>query len=251
VIRIVIASDFHLKYIGNEEDNQRFNRVCCFLKSLKENCEVLILNGDIFDLWIEWNTVIIKDYFPILKILSDLKESGIRIIMVTGNHDFWFGNFLSQTIGIELYQDFFSETIGLNTFYVTHGDLHTVNDIRYQIFRRIIRSFPVKVLVKCIHPTLSLYLGTSLSRSSRNRKDSPDLQQKKEKGLIRFAEKMINDFQTINQSKSLVVAMGHSHQPKLIPIKQGWYVNSGDWIKHKSYCIINQEKIEIRYYESS
>ena len=92
-----------------------------------------------------------------------------------------------------------------------------------------------------IHPTISLYLGKTLSRSSRNRQDSPELQQKKEQGLIAFAEKRLKEFD--------IVAMGHSHQPKLLKIQHGWYVNSGDWIKHNSYCFINHDQIEIKYNE--
>ncbi|MCB5251232.1 MAG: UDP-2,3-diacylglucosamine diphosphatase [Candidatus Cloacimonadales bacterium] len=240
--KIVIASDFHLKYAGNIEDRIRYETVCKFLKSLINNCDILILNGDIFDLWIEWNSVIIKDYFAFIKILADLIENRTRIIYVSGNHDFWFGTFLSDTIGIELYHDFFGEEIDGKNYYVTHGDLHTVNDIRYQVFRKIVRSFVVKLIVKTIHPSISLYLGKLLSRSSRKRKEPIGLQNSKENGMISFAKVMLKSYD--------LIIMGHSHKPKVLSLPGGYYLNSGDWIIHMSYILIEGDKIELLYFDN-
>jgi len=240
-MRTIIASDFHLKYKPSQEDKLREKRVLNFLKSLKGNTDLLILNGDIFDLWIEWSYVIISDYFPILKVLSDLKDSGCRIIYISGNHDFWFGDFLKKEIGIEIHQDVFNEKVGNHRLYVTHGDLHTVNDLRYHIFRKIIRSSIIKFLVKLIHPSLSLKLGKLLSRSSRNRVYPTELKEKKEKGLLKSAENLLKN--------NDIVAMGHSHQPKIININSGYYLNSGDWLIHNSYCEIDGESVVLNYFK--
>lgn len=242
-MKIVVASDFHLKYSENAEDKSRRIRVNNFLKSLVGNTDVLILNGDIFDLWIDWSSVIIKDYFPILKILSDLNENGCRIILISGNHDFWFGDFLTKYIGIEIYQDAFTECIDNKSYYVTHGDLHTVNDLRYHVYRKIIRSTFVKMLVKSLHPNLSLRIGKLLSRSSRSREFPVELQKKKEQGLLLYAENKLNEVD--------YVIMGHSHQPKIIQINNGYYVNSGDWLVHNTYCVIENQCIQLKNYDDT
>lgn len=238
--KIVIASDFHIKYSGSEADKVQYDTVCTFIKSLLGNCDVLILNGDIFDLWIEWQTVIIKDFFNFLKIISELIDNGVRVIYVSGNHDFWFGNFLSDTLGVELYQDYFSGTIDNKRLYITHGDLHTVNDTRYHIYRKIVRSYIVKLIVKTFHPTISLWFGKKLSRTSRKRPNTSKLKQRQEQGMIDFAEKLLDDYD--------IIAMGHTHQPKLIPLKKGYYINSGDWINHFSYVSIEGDKVELLYF---
>ncbi len=238
-MRIIVASDFHLKYKENEEDLQRRERVNRFLKSLIGKTDVLILAGDIFDLWYDWSTVIIKDYFLTLKLLAEIKESGTRIIFVSGNHDFWFGDFLTKTIGLEIYDKHFSDYIGNKKFFITHGDLYTINDLRYQIYRRFIRSFFPRLVFKCLHPHLSLNIGKLFSRSSRSREASPMMKEKKEKGLLHSAEIILetHDF----------VIMGHSHKPKLIAMNNGWYINSGDWIKNNSFCLIENDKPELIY----
>lgn len=232
-MKVVVASDFHLKYSGNNEDSLRTEKVLSFLQSLKSNTDVLILNGDIFDLWLEWSSVIIKDYFPVLKVLSDLSEHHTRIILISGNHDFWFHDFLSKHLKIEIYENHFTETIDGKKYYVTHGDLHTVNDLRYHIYRKVIRSRIVKAFVSLLHPNITLLIGKKLSRSSRNRKDTVALKNKKEKGLIQTAEKLSKDYD--------LIFMGHSHQPKIIQFNKSLYVNTGDWLIHNSYCIIDNQ----------
>lgn len=238
-MRVIAVSDFHLKYQENEEDKQRRIRVNRFLKGLIGKTNVLILGGDIFDLWYDWKTVIIRDYFETLKILSEIRESGARIIFLSGNHDFWFNGFLTETIGMEVYDTHFSGLIGDKKYFITHGDLYTVNDTRYQIYRKFIRSFLPKLFFKCLHPHLSLKLGRILSRSSRNRTIPAILQEKKEKGLLKSAEEFLKTHD--------YVIMGHSHQPKIVKINQGWYINSGDWIVNNSFILIENDQPDLIY----
>ena len=139
-MRVYFASDFHLKFIENQEDKERREKVISFLDSLVGNADLLVLNGDVFDLWFTWNTVMIKGYFPILKKLADISESGCRIVFTAGNHDFWFRDFLTDYLDIELFEDSFSEVIDGKSVYVTHGDLYTKNDFRYKLFRSLVRN---------------------------------------------------------------------------------------------------------------
>ncbi|MCD4818543.1 MAG: UDP-2,3-diacylglucosamine diphosphatase [Candidatus Cloacimonetes bacterium] len=237
-MKIYIASDFHLKFQESREDLQRRERVQVFLRSLIGKADVLILNGDIFDLWFVWKKVIIKSYFPILKILADIRESGCRIIFIAGNHDFWFGDFLSNYLDIEVYQDSFSGTLDGLKMFVTHGDQYTTNDKRYQIFRAFIRNRIITKTFETLHPDFALSIGSKLSRSSRRSKIPISVTQKRENGLIDFAKKKVRD--------NDLIVMGHSHLPKKIEFEKGIYVNSGDWIKHNTYVKIIDGKIELK-----
>lgn len=236
-MKCIIASDFHLKYYETEEDKQRRNIIEQFLTSLIGNTDCLILAGDIFDLWAEWDNVIIKQYFSVLNIFYNLKKAGCRLVFLSGNHDFWLDGFLSENIGFEIYQDDFCDTINGKKIFVSHGDLYTKNDIRYQIFRRIIRTTFVKKIFRIIHPDISLRFGHLMSRSSRSRKDSIQLIKQKENGLIQKATNL-----SINKD---YIIMGHSHRPLKIQINNSVYINSGDWIKNYTYCIINDSTIDL------
>ena len=240
-MKVYIASDFHLKFAENSEDIKRRERVIDFLDSIKDDANLLILNGDIFDLWFVWKKFIIKGYFPLIFKLKQLREKGIRIVFIAGNHDFWFKDFLTETLGIEVYKDDFNETIdGVKTF-ISHGDRYTSNDLRYQIFRRMIRNKFVMWIFGNLHPDFALNIGRRMSRSSRKQKPINEILNKREQGLIQFAKEKLNETD--------VVILGHSHIPKIERYENGIYANAGDWINNYSYLTIINGKIELHNYK--
>jgi len=239
-MRVYFASDFHLKFTKKNIDTEQYNKIISFLDSIIGNADLLILNGDIFDLWFVWKTVIIKGYFPILKKMADLRENGCRIVFIAGNHDFWFRDFLTDFLDVEVYPDSFSETIDGMKIFVSHGDLFTTNDARYKIFRSLIRNNFFKKIFELFHPDFSLALGILLSRSSRDRKSHPELERKKEEGLTKFAKHKLQDYD--------LVVLGHSHAPKLIKYENGYHANAGDWVAHQSYLKMIDGKLELCEY---
>ncbi len=242
-MRICIISDLHFKYSKpNAEDIENSTIILEFLESIKGKYDLLILAGDIFDLWFDWNFTIIKQYFPLLVKLYEISQSSCRIVHISGNHDFWFGDFLPEYLKIELKDECFRITTDNRKILVCHGDTHTVNDLRYQIFRRFIRIPLMKRMFGLLHPDLALGLGSKLSRSSRARKDPPPLRRRKNSGLMSFAESQIK------QGKADIVVMGHSHYPELVPIQNGFYANCGDWISHHSFVEIISGEIRIQHY---
>jgi UDP-2,3-diacylglucosamine hydrolase len=240
-MRVIVASDFHLKFVENREDKERRERVVSFLDSLINKTDLLILNGDIFDLWFVWKNVIIKGYFPILKKLSDLRESGCRIVFIAGNHDFWFRDFLTGFLDIEISRHDFFEEIDGQKIYVSHGDLFTSNDLRYKIFRAMVRNKFIMNFYGLLHPDLALGLGKSLSRTSRKQLASSDHLKKKETGLIAFAKRKLDECD--------IVIMGHSHLPKVEILDNGIYANAGDWLKNSTYLEMIDGKIKLCEYK--
>jgi UDP-2,3-diacylglucosamine hydrolase len=243
-MRICVVSDCHVKYVSPlPEDEQNYQALLSFLAGITGKYDLLVLNGDIFDLWFDWRYTIIKQYFPVLHRLAEIGEHGCRIVHVSGNHDFWFNDFLTEYLNIGLYKDFFSLEADGRRMLFTHGDLHTVNDLRYKLFRRFIRLRGMKWLFAAIHPDLALSLGRKISRSSRLRRISLLLQSKKNAGLEAYAARQIE------KGSYDLVAMGHSHDPAVKRIGQGWYANSGDWLRHYSYLEIIDGNIELKYHD--
>jgi len=239
-MKYIIASDFHLKYLENEDDRDRRKTVESFLLSLVGQIDGLILAGDVFDFWMEWDKVIIKNYFTTLKTLSLLKETGIRLIYLAGNHDFWLGDFLKNTIGFEIYHDFFTDEINGKKIFVSHGDLYTKNDFRYKVYRRFIRLKMMKYLLSLLHPNLCLAIVNKCSRTSRSRADDETTASKKEQGHIQKAQKL-------SKSYDLIV-FAHSHRPLQMTLGKCVYINCGDWLTHNSFCYIDDENIHLKYH---
>jgi len=247
-MKTLVISDLHFKFaLRNGEDLENNANILSFLRSRIGIYDLLILNGDIFDLWFDWRYTIIKQYFPLLKVLADMQEKGCKIVYISGNHDFWFNEFFPETLSIRLFQDSYEYTDVGRKIFVSHGDLWTVNDWRYRIFRRIIRRELCKRLFSILHPDLALSLGIKLSRSSRKRQTPPELRSNKLAGLQRFAE------QRIMKNGYGCVVLGHSHEPCIIPVSRsgqtGYYVNSGDWLKHFSYVEIVDGIPTLSFYE--
>ncbi len=242
-MRVYIVSDFHLSFSPqNEDEKQRSEKVVRFIDSLINHADILIMAGDIFDLWYDWGNTIIKGYFPLLKKLADLKEAGCRLIFIAGNHDFWFGDFLQSYLNCEVYQDNFEEIINNKKIFVSHGDLYTMNDRRYRIFRTILRHSITRFLFSILHPEIALKLGKMLSRTSRARNSIPEKQSNRRSlGLDRFAESLASTYD--------LIVLGHSHNPKRKELNGSIYVNTGDWVSNSSYLLMTDNKVELLQYK--
>jgi UDP-2,3-diacylglucosamine hydrolase len=237
-MRICAISDLHYKFATPQPEDVELNaRALAFLRTLPGHYDWLILNGDIFDLWFDWKYTIIKAYFPVLKILAEIREKGCRIAYISGNHDFWFNDFFPSQLQVELYPDAFVLETDRKKIFFTHGDLHTTNDTKYKLLRSVIRLPFTKGLFSLIHPDLALALGRTLSRSSRLKRVSHKLQQQKKAGLESYAASLLNDYD--------YVVMGHTHEPCIIPLGKGVYANSGDWLDNHSYIKIIDGKLEL------
>lgn len=232
-MRICVISDTHFKYKAHAQgDAANEDALLRFLKASEGKYDLMVLNGDIFDLWYDWKHTIIKQYFPLLHRLASLTESGCRLVMISGNHDFWFNGFLEQYLNVEIHDVSCTMNIDGKKLLFTHGDLYTINDLRYKVFRRIIRMPLLKRVFSILHPDLALSIGAGMSRSSRLRRVSKALMSRKSAGLSAFAGNMIN------KKGYDIVVMGHSHDPMLQPIGAGFYLNCGDWLAHRSYVEI-------------
>ena len=97
------VSDIHLGAGTLAEQHNVERRFLDFLKQIEGNAETLFLVGDIFDFWFEYREVVPKGFTRVLGRLSELADKGLRIVMFTGNHDMWVGDYLSKECGVELY----------------------------------------------------------------------------------------------------------------------------------------------------
>jgi len=241
-MRICVVSDLHYKFSAPKpEDVEQNAKILAFLRTLPGRFDWLILNGDIFDIWYDWKYTVVKAYFPVLKILADIREKGCKIVYISGNHDFWFGDFFPVQLQVDIHLDAFVLEVDRKKIYFTHGDLHTVNDAKYKLLRKVIRKPFTRKLFASFHPDLALAIGKAFSRSSRQRKVSPVLQQKKKEGLENYAAELLNEYD--------FVVMGHTHEPCLMPMGRGFYANCGDWIFNHSYVTIIDGRIELKSFE--
>src|ERR1051325_2235155 len=157
-------SDAHLGFAGDEVERA----VLSFLRHVAGNAGSLVVNGDLFEFWFEWKTVIPRRGFRTLAALADVVDAGVPVTMIAGNHDCWGGDVLREDVGVDYrFGPWVTDIAGWRT-HIEHGDgLRPAEDKRYRALRRVLRnSFAIRSF-RWLHPDLATPLASHSSNTSR------------------------------------------------------------------------------------
>lgn len=234
---VFLVSDIHLGAVPQETE-EAFRR---WLLHVKEAGSFLIINGDLFDFWFEYRRVILAEHVRVLALLADLVDSGVRVLAMGGNHDWWGGDFLRHRIGIEFRQDPVRLEIGKAgeagrvSLLVAHGDGLGSGDLGYRALRLLLRGRLTRWLFRWLHPDLGIPIADRFS-GTRQQLRSPEA--RPDDGRARFLANWAAE-QLERDAGIDIVALGHAHQPAVREVAPGrFYVNTGDWVVHRSYVTI-------------
>jgi UDP-2,3-diacylglucosamine hydrolase len=214
-----------------------------FLRSLRHRAGSLVINGDLFDFWFEWDHVIPRRAFRVLAALADLRESGVRIVMTAGNHDCWGGDVLRRDVGVDYRVGAWTGTLAGWKALVEHGDgLREVEDRGYRRWRRVLRH-PMSVRAfRLLHPDWGSALAHRTSGASRARHDADE-----GAGLRAVAASVL----AANGGLQLVV-YGHSHMAALERMPKGAvYANAGSWLTEPTYILVQPDHVSLRRWNGS
>jgi len=234
----IVISDAHLGAAPPASESAFMK----FLAEIPGRSDDLLINGDLFDFWFEYDTVILSRHFRVLRVLADLVDSGVRIRLLGGNHDSWGGRFLSEEIGIELHQGPVRMEVGGRRAYVAHGDGLGGGDWGYRALKSVIRSRPASAAFRQLHPDWSARMIRLVSRteSRQNRPDDPESHDRS----LRLRE-MAVELLAKDPDLDLVV-FGHCHQPELLEAEPGrFYLNAGDWLHHCTWAEVSTDHIQL------
>lgn len=166
---IYFASDVHLGVGGREQSALVESRFVSWLDYVSRDASEIWLLGDIFDFWFEYGKVVPKGFVRTLGKLAELSDRGIRIVLLTGNHDMWIRDYLADECGIELHTEpVFAELAG-KKFFIAHGDnMQTDGQPLLKLMNWSFRSRVVRTLFSwLVHPDLAIRFGQWWSDSSR------------------------------------------------------------------------------------
>lgn len=220
---VAIVSDVHLGTYGSHAEE--FTK---YLESI--NPKILILNGDIIDMW-----QFKKKYFPVshkraLQVILDKVNQGVEVHYLTGNHDDQLRKYSDVSLGNFHLADKLVLNLDGKDHWIFHGDVFdgSINHSKW------IAKFGGKAYDMLIR----INRFVNIVRTKMNL--SPISVSKKIKANVKKAVKFIGDFEEtaielgIENQYDFVIC-GHIHQPKIKEIKQGkhklTYMNSGDWVE--------------------
>lgn len=225
-VELVIISDVHLGTIGCHA-----KELIQYLDSIQP--EMLILNGDIVDIWQFSKHYWPKSHMKVIKKLVGMMSKGIPVVYLTGNHDDLLRKFSPFELGgFQLKNKLVLELEGKKAW-IFHGD---VFDVTMKNSRWIAKlgaiGYDTLILLNRFCNFFSQRMGRGkLSFSARI------------KNSVKKAIKFIDDFEMTAAELAIendyqFVICGHIHQPiiRTISTEKGsvTYLNSGDWIESLS-----------------
>ncbi len=237
---VFFISDIHVGHDAPDAEAAKLEKLESFFESVSLRGEFLYILGDLFDFWFEYRHAMPKEHLRVLFMLKRLSEAGVRIRYVTGNHDFWLGDLLSDEIGIEVYRDATSVEHEHRKIFVIHGDGLARSDRGYRILKRILRNRFNIGLYRLIPPDIGIPIAKWCSRSSRGRTSARPRESFLQEYRDWAAEKLGDGYDC--------VMIGHTHNPEKVEFDNGVYINTGDWFEHFSYATLENGEFTLNYW---
>jgi UDP-2,3-diacylglucosamine hydrolase len=237
---VFFVSDTHFKYDGSGTDERlKRDRFISFLAGI-EGASKLYLLGDIFDFWFEYRSVVPRYYRDVLDALSSLRKSGTGICIAGGNHDFWLGSFVSETLGFTILPHLVTHTIQGIKVTMTHGDDLLPGDYGYKMLKAVIRSRPAVAAARAVHPDALYALARHFSRASKGITEKKT--ERAAKTLIGMADDAF--FRWGNDA----FITGHIHYPCIERFGDRTFVILGDWERNFSFLAIREGRFSLEFY---
>lgn len=233
---LYIFSDAHLGAGAPDEESGKLARIRELFEKVHADGDRLVILGDLFDFWFEYRYLIPKQHNEVLFLLRKMVESGIPVDYVSGNHDFWMGDFFTSQLGITVHRDELELTAHGKKLYLLHGDGLAKADRGYRFLKKILRNrFNIR-LYRLLPPDWAYPLARKVSGTSRHYTSArdhtfaPDYEA--------FAERKLSEGYD-------VVAIGHLHIPVRKEFGDGVYINTGDFINHFTYARIDGGEVAL------
>jgi len=205
-----------------------------FLRGIAGRARALVIMGDLFDFWFAWRHVMPRNGFRVLAAIADLRDAGVEVLWIGGNHDCWGGEQLAADTGASYTLEAWSGAIGAWHTVLAHGDgLRAREDAPYRRLRRILRH-PLSIRAfRLLHPDLASRVALASSDTSRHRRAGDE-----GRGLLAVGTRLLE----APDGPQLVIH-GHSHVPRLERAGGGWYANAGAWYLDRQYLRIDGNEV--------
>jgi len=240
-VEISVISDVHLGTSGCHA-----KELLVYLRSIKPG--ILILNGDIIDIWQFKKRYWPKSHMRVIKYLIGIATKGTKVYYITGNHDETLRKFAGLQMGnLSIVNQVELELDGKRAWFF-HGDVFDVI-MQYSKWLAIIGSIGYDLLIKLntFVNLVSKLLGRGKVSLSKKIKDN-----------VKTAVKYINNFEETAAGLAIAkkfdyLICGHIHHPEIRTIVDNRgnsviYLNSGDWVENLSALEYDTGSWKVYYY---
>tara|TARA_B100000959_G_C14751547_1_gene529407 strand:- start:62 stop:790 length:729 start_codon:yes stop_codon:yes gene_type:complete len=218
---LFIVSDNHFQRPSTTLEKKRRQRFYSLLDHIKSNGGTLIIGGDFFDFWFEYRGYIPTQFIEIFERLKDLKNHGIEIYYILGNHDYWDFGFFNKIFSTKTFRKECHINVDNQKILIMHGDGILKNDYNYRIFRKIIRSKFCVFLFNLLPPRTGYWIASKVSNADKPAEYYKDNELIKKK-IEGYAQKKWKEID--------VLLIGHYHQSGIIDNNNNKLIFLGDWL---------------------
>ena len=241
--KIYFASDFHLGVPDHTTSLEREKKIVKWLDEIKKDAQEIYLIGDVFDFWFEYKTAVPKGFVRLLGKMAEISDSGIPIILFTGNHDMWMFDYLPKEIGAIVHRKPIVREYNGKKFYIGHGDGLGPGDYGYKTIKKIFASPLCQWLFARLHPNFGMGIGQYWSKKSRISNGSSDekfLGEDKERLLLYSKEQL-------KKEHFDYFIFGHRHLPLDIKLNErSRYINLGEWVNYYTYAVFDGAELVLK-----
>jgi UDP-2,3-diacylglucosamine hydrolase len=227
--KVYFISDAHLRADQNNPEAEK--KLVAVLRQAKTEASHVYIVGDLFDFWFEYRFAIPAAYLKTIAALLDLTESGVKVVYLPGNHDFWMRDYLHRQAGVELASDTLDVYHFDKRIFLIHGDGLRKDDVGYRFIKRIFRNKVCIWLYSQLPVNLAYRLAMGTSHASRDyttsrKKNDPS-------DYIEYARKKVAEGYD-------AVVMGHVHLAQIEKVGKGLYINCGEFFQGYSYVVLDE-----------
>ena len=229
-----VLSDAHLGAAPADVERT----LVALLERARAEAKSVVLNGDVFDFWFEWRHVMPRIGFRVIAALAALRDAGVEVLWIAGNHDCWGGDILRKDVGLTYHiGPWRGEIAGWHTL-IEHGDgLRKKEDAPYRGLRTVLRNPLAIRAFRWLHPDWATWIANRSSHTSRNTRPRDGGAGLQQVALTRLAA---------DPSLDLYV-FGHSHAQSMGRAERGdgVYANPGAFLDAPTFLRVIPERVEL------
>jgi UDP-2,3-diacylglucosamine hydrolase len=229
---VYLTSDIHLGVVPPQTEAAFLS----WLEHCGQEASRVVINGDLFDFWFEYGSVIPRGHTRVLGALSSLVDGGIGVVLMGGNHDWWGGSFLREEVGVDFHQaPVVLDLQGKRTL-LAHGDGLGRGDLGYRVLRFVLRGAATRFAFRWLHPDVGAWIARRVSKTHKRAEEPSEKLLGRARFLEQWAEQRLEEMPELD-----LVVLGHSHFPTVREVDPGrFYLNAGDWVARRSYAVLEE-----------
>ncbi len=236
--RVLVVADAHLGQVSPAVESA-FH---AFLAAAPGLGDALLIDGDLFDFWFEYGTVVPRRHFATVAKLAALVAAGMTVTFVGGNHDRWGGDFLRRDLGIAYHAGEAELDLAGRKAFVAHGDGLTEQHWSAALMHRVTRHPLTIAAFRCLHPTIGSWIADKLSGKLADSTRDRAVLERAARAQAEFAKAMLGRRRELD-----LVILAHTHRPALERLADGrTYVNPGAWLDGFKYAVVTRDAVELR-----